>query len=159
SRGWGAAVDYPNDLWDIAASVKEFGDALNPALGFLPRPGTRQYSFSSAYQPRPKSGWIQQYFFEFRPRLVTALDGTPLTWRVFTAPFNVESGNGAHLEANYAPEFERLVEPFEIADNVTIPTGAYRFDRFRVEGQSSPAHTARVGARVWFGTFFDGRLT
>ncbi len=159
SNGWGAAIDYPNDLWDINASVKTFGDALDPALGFLPRPGTRQYNFSSAYQPRLQHSWIQQFFFEFRPRTVKDPDGRTLTWRVFMAPFNVESNSGVHLEANYAPEFERLTEPFAITDRVTIPPGAYRFDRFRVEGQSSPARPLRAGTTVWLGTFFDGRLT
>jgi len=159
ANGWGAAVDYPNDLWDINASAKVFGDALDPALGFLPRPGTRQYNFGAAYQPRPKDSWIQQFFFEFEPRMVKDLDGRILTWRVFTAPFNVESTSGVHLEANYAPEFERLVEPFAITDRVTIPVGAYRFDRFRVEGQSSPARPVRVGTTVWFGEFFAGHLT
>ena len=159
SSGWGAAIDYPNDLWDITASIKTFGDALDPALGFLPRPGTRQYNFYSAYQPRLQHSWIQQFFFEFQPRMVKDLDGRTLTWRVFTAPFNVESNSGVHLEANYAPELERLTEPFAITDRVAIPAGAYRFDRFRIEGQSSPARPLRAGTTVWFGTFFDGRLT
>ena len=51
--GWGGKVDYPNDLWDCAASVNQFGSALRPALGFLPRPGTRQSDFYCAFQPRP----------------------------------------------------------------------------------------------------------
>ena len=39
-EGWGVKAQYPNDLWDIQASFNEFGDSLDPALGFLPRPGT-----------------------------------------------------------------------------------------------------------------------
>jgi hypothetical protein len=159
SNGWGAAIDYPNDLWDINASIKVLGDALDPALGFLPRPGTRQFNSYAAYQPRLKNSWIQQWFFEFQPRVVQDRNGHTLTWRLFMAPFNVESHGGVHLEANYAPEFERLTQPFAITERVTIPVGDYRFDRFRVEGQSSPARPMRVGTTVWFGEFFGGRLT
>ena len=159
SNGWGAAIDYPNDLWDINASVKTVGDALDPALGFLPRPGTRQYHAYSAYQPRPKHSWIQQFFFEVEPQIVKDPYSRTLTWRVFTAPFNIESNSGVHLEANYAPEFERLPEPFAITDRVAIPPGSYRFNRFRVEAQSSPSRPLRVGTTAWFGGFFDGRLT
>ncbi|HEY8850314.1 MAG TPA: hypothetical protein VIO12_13525, partial [Thermoanaerobaculia bacterium] len=158
-RSKGAAIDYPNDLWDINASVKVLGDALDPSLGFLPRPGTRQFNSYTAYQPRPEHSWIQQFFFEFQPRVVKDLDGRTLTWRVFMAPFNIESHSGVHLEADYAPEFERLVEPFAITDRVTIPVGEYRFNRFRVDTQSSPARPMRVGTTVWFGEFFGGRLT
>ena len=66
--GWGLSADYPNDLLDCNASVNHFGDALEPLLGFLPRPGTRRTDAFCAYQPRPsKDGpfrWIRQEFFE-----------------------------------------------------------------------------------------------
>jgi hypothetical protein len=39
------------------------------------------------------------------------------------------------------------------------PIGAYRFNRFRIEAQSSPARPTRVRTTVWFGEFFTGRLT
>jgi hypothetical protein len=66
--GWGLSADYPNDLLDCAASVNQYGEALDPLLGFLPRPGTRRTDVFCAYQPRPsKTGpfrWIRQEFFE-----------------------------------------------------------------------------------------------
>ncbi len=161
--GWGARVDYPNDLWDVSLQFVEFGDALDPALGFLPRPGTRQLSGGLAYQPRPREDGrfsrIRQFFFELFPSRVERLDGTTESWRVFMAPFNVSTRSGEHLEANWAPQFERLDEPFEVARGVVIPAGQYRFDRFRVEGQSASSRPGQVGSTVWFGTFFGGHLT
>ncbi|MBI4914904.1 MAG: carbohydrate binding family 9 domain-containing protein [Acidobacteria bacterium] len=161
-QGWGFKLDYPNDLWDVNASVREFGDALDPALGFLPRSGVRMYSLWGAFQPRPQAGWwstwIRQFFFELEPSLVSSLDGGTESWRVFTAPFNARTHSGEHLEANWAPQFERLGEPFEIANGVVIPAGDYRFDRFRVEVQSSEHRPWRVEATVWFGTFYTGTL-
>jgi hypothetical protein len=66
--GWGFKIDYPNDLWDCATSVNQYGDALDPLLGFLPRPGVRRTAVGCNYQPRPsKDGpfhWIRQEFFE-----------------------------------------------------------------------------------------------
>lgn len=161
--GWGARVAYPNDLWDLSFQVDEFGPALDPALGFLPRPGTRQYNAGVAYQPRPRGdgpfSWVRQLFFECFPSRVDRLDGTTESWRVFLAPFNVSTRSGEHLEANWAPEFERLDEPFEIARGVVIPPGQYRFNRFRVESQSSSFRPWRAGSTVWLGTFFGGHLT
>lgn len=160
--GWGFKVDYPNDLWDLSARFNEFGDALDPALGFVPRPGTRFYRLAGAYQPRPKGGflsWVRQFFFELRGELHTDLKGRTQDWRVFTAPFNARTESGEHLEANWAPEFQRLDAPFEIAPGVVIPPSDYRFDRFRVEAQSSEHRPWRIGTTVWFGDFYDGRLT
>jgi hypothetical protein len=160
--GWGAKLQYPNDLWNLQASFKEFGDALEPALGFLPRPGTRQYSSYAAYQPRPSGGLfsgVRQFFFEVNPLVVTDLSGQAQTWRVFTAPINFSTQAGDHYEANYAPEFERLTEPFEVAPRVVIPRGTYQFNRFRVQIESSDTRPLSAGGTVWFGGFYDGHLT
>ncbi len=160
--GWGVKVDYPNDLWDAFLIYREFGDGLDPALGFLPRPGTRWLMAGAAYQPRPDGGmfdWVRQFYFEFYPRIVWDLDGGTQSWRIFTAPFNAQTESGEHLEANYVPQYERLDEPFEVADGVVIPAGGYRFTRFRVEAQTSRHRPVRVGSTVWFGDFYTGTLT
>ncbi len=160
--GWGLKLDYPNDLWDLFFVYKEFGDGLDPALGFLPRPGTRWYQGGGAYQPRPDGGLfdgVRQFYFELYASYVEDLDGHAESWRVFTAPFNAETESGEHLEANVAPQFERLDAPFEVAPGVVIPPGAYHFTRYRVEAQSSRHRPWRVGGRVWFGDFYTGSLT
>jgi len=159
--GWGVSLDYPNDLWDISANIDRFGEALNPALGFLPRPGTIQYRVGMAYKPRPSGGvfsWVRQFFFEAFYDRVDQLDGPTQSWRLFTAPINIQTDSGEHFEMNWAPQFERLDEPFEISRGVIIPTGSYRFTRFRGEFQTARTRSWRLGARVWFGTFYTGHL-
>jgi Domain of unknown function (DUF5916) len=160
--GWGLRGEYPNDLWYLSLAVNQFDDALEPGLGFLPRPGTRVYRAGAAYQPRPQGGpfgWVRQFFFEIFPTRVDDLNGDPESWRVFLAPLNVETRSGEHLEANWAPQFERLDVPFEVAPGVVIPPGRYHFARYRGEAQTSPSRSWRVGSTVWFGDFFSGRLT
>ncbi len=160
--GWGLQVDYPNDLLDVFLIVKEFGDALDPALGFLPRPGTRWYQGGGAFQPRPSKdgafGWARQFYFELFSSYVTDLDGNVESWKVFTAPLNVQLESGEHIEANVVPRFEYLAEPFEVAEGVIIPEGEYHFTRYRVEAQTSRHRPWRVGAEYWFGEFFTGDL-
>src|SRR5262245_8359705 len=160
--GYGIKIDYPNDLWDVNFRFDEFGDALEPALGFLPRFGIRRYSLGLAYQPTPEAGplvWVQQFFFEAHPILIEDLSGRTESWSVFLAPFNVRTRSGWHLEANWMPQFERLSEPFEVSPGVVIPSGSYPFSRFRVEVNSPDALPLRVSAHVWWGDFFSGRLT
>jgi len=160
--GWGFKVGYPNDRWDLFVQVNQFDGALDPALGFLPRPGTRFYLGGMAFQPRPQGGpfrWARQFFFELFPTRVDDLRGNPESWRIFMAPFNVETQSGEHLEANYAPQFERLEVPFQVAPAVIIPAGEYRFDRYRLEVESAGHRRWSAGNTVWFGGFFDGRLS
>ncbi len=160
--GWGFKVDYPNDLWDMYAAIKEFGSGLDPALGFLPRPGTRWYQAGISYRPRPqaeKLGWVRQFFFEFYPRYIEDADGRAESWRVFTAPLNIQTQSGARIEANIMPSFERLDEGFEISKGVIIPAGDYSYTRFRVEGKTANYRAWRLGVSVWFGNFYSGTMT
>ncbi|HEY0782048.1 MAG TPA: DUF5916 domain-containing protein, partial [Thermoanaerobaculia bacterium] len=161
-NGWGLRAECPNDLLSSYLQVNEYGGALVPALGFLPRPGTRQYAAGNAFQPRPAEqgpfGWARQFFFETYFTRVDDLAGGPQSWRLFTAPFNVSTRSGEHFEIDWAPQFERLDQPFEVAPGVFIAPGRYRFDRYEAEAQSSPSRPWRVGGKVWFGAFFSGRL-
>ena len=160
--GWGVKVQYPNDLWNLQGSFKEFGDALDPALGFLLRPGTRQYTSYLAYQPRPSGGifaGVRQFFFEVEPVVITDLAGETETWRVFMAPVNFRSQAGDHYEANFAPEFERLSQPFEVAPGVIVPAGSYRFNRFRVNIESSDSRPLSVGETVCLKGFMTDNST
>jgi len=161
--GWGFLASYPNDLWDLSLGFDLLGGSLDPALGFVDRPGTKTYHAAVAYQPRPSGddsfSQIRQAYFECDARRVDDLAGNTQTWRVFFAPFNVSTVNGDHFEVNAAPEFERLMVPFEISPGVVIPVGSYNFTRYRIQIESSRHRQWNGGLTVWFGDFFGGRLT
>ncbi len=161
--GWGVRADYPNDLLDCNASVNQYGDALDPLLGFLPRPGTRQTNVGCAFQPRPsKRGpfrWIRQEFFENEYSRVTDSRGILESWEYFMAPINVRMESGDRFEFNWDPHGETLLAPFEISPGVAIPPGSYEFTRWRVEAQTSGHRALSFGTTTWFGQFYNGHLT
>ncbi|MBS0192853.1 MAG: carbohydrate binding family 9 domain-containing protein [Proteobacteria bacterium] len=158
---WGLFAQYPNDLWNAIASINQFGDAFDPALGFLPRPGTRQYDVYLDYRPRPTHPalhWAHQFFYQLDVQQFEDLHGNLQTRRIFTAPFNVDTDAGEHFEFDWIPETEVLSAPFEISPGVVLPVGSYRFDRYRFETQSSNARPWQIGNVAEIGTFYDGRL-
>lgn len=159
---WGFKIDYPNDLWNCSLSLNQFGESFQAPLGFLPRPGTRRFDASCDYNPRPsKDGplrWIRQEFMEHSYYRVTNSQGITESWRFFWAPVNIRLESGDRFEFNWVPEYEYLPDPFEISSGVTLPVGPYRFNRYRVEFQTSNHRWWEFGTTTWFGTFYNGHL-
>lgn len=162
-HAFGGKIDYPNDLWDLAFTYRRVGESFDPSLGFVPRPGVQSFNFNVVFQPRPKSRIfglkVRQMFNEFFNTLVTDLNGRWESYRVFMAPINWRLESGDRIEFNFVPTGERLSEPFEIADTVTIPAGPYHWSRWRLEAQFASKRKASGQLTWWFGGFYGGRLS
>ena len=161
-RAWGAKIDYPNDLLDIALTYKWIGDGFQPSLGFVPRPGVQILYFNVVHQPRPKRPIlglrVRQMLNESLNTLVTDLSGKWESYRLFFAPINWRLESGDRFEINANPTGERLTAPFEIADGVVIPAGSYHWYRYRLEAGFAPKRTLSGQATWWFGRFYTGNL-
>jgi hypothetical protein len=155
---FGIGVSYPNDLWDIRIDWGQTGQNFKPALGFVSRPNVRRLSVSAEFDPRPKNFLnVRQMFHEFRFSRYTRLDlGRLESWRVFTAPVNYQLNSGDRYEFNWVPTFERLFEPFEIADGVVLAPGDYKFTRWRLEFESASKRPWEFEATWWFGSYWSG---
>ncbi|HEY8166852.1 MAG TPA: DUF5916 domain-containing protein [Gemmatimonadaceae bacterium] len=158
----GIKVDYPNDLWNISLKYNRIGDAFDPSLGFVPRPGVHIANVGVDWQPRPTQPigrlHIRQCFWENQLRYVAGLSGGWQSYRYFMAPVNCRLESGDRFEFNFVPTGERLLTPFELTDKITIPVGAYEFIRFRLEGGLAAKRRFSAQATWWFGQFYDGRL-
>ena len=162
-HGWGFKVDYPNDLWDCASTYNEFGDAMAPKLGFLPRPGVRRYTGKCDYMPRPsrdgRLAWSRQWFFEGSYSRVDNLSGVNESWQYQVKPVGVEFASGEALEIEWLPQYEFLPAPFEITEGVRIRPGSYRFNRVMIAGTTSRHRSWQAGSSTTFGSFYSGHLT
>jgi hypothetical protein len=160
-QGFGFKLDYPNDLWDLAATYAYYGDALDPGLGFLSRNAVQNLNLGINYQPRPEKGLVgrlvRQWFFEFRPTFYWDLGGRLETRRLFFAPVNLRTEGGERFEFNVIPNRDVLPVPFEVSEGVILPAGSYDFTSYRVE-LGSASHRPWVVNGSWrFGGFYTGR--
>jgi len=162
-QGFGFKLDYPNDLWDIVTSYGYYGDALDPGLGFLPRPGVQNYNLGINFTPRPEGGFVgklvRQFFFELRFSFYWDLQGRLETRRIFTAPLNIQTESGEHIEFNVIPNRDILPYDFEISDGIVLPRGPYDFTNYAVQFDTAGYRPWGVHAEVKFGPFYSGRYT
>jgi hypothetical protein len=162
-HAFGAKIDYPNDLWDLAFVYRQVGESFDPSLGFVPRPGVQSFNLNVVFQPRPKNRImglrVRQMFNELFTTLVTNLDGRWESYRVFTAPVNWRLESGDRFEFNYAPAGERLDLPFRISDTVEIPAGSYHWTRWRLEAGLASKRKVSGQLTWWFGGFYGGSLS
>jgi hypothetical protein len=158
ASSYGFKVDYPNNLWDIQLTAKRIGRDFDPSIGFVPRRGVYLYNGQANNRTRLSRGPIQELLHEFQPSLVTDLAGRWESYRVFMAPVNWRFRTGDRFELNANPTGERLVEPFEIADGVSIPPGAYHWMRYRVEVATAQKRRLYSQVTWWFGGFYNGSL-
>jgi hypothetical protein len=161
-HAFGGKIDYPNDLWDIAATYRWVGDGFDPSLGFVPRPAVQAMALNINFQPRPRRPIlgvrVRTMLHELQTSLVSDLDNRWESYRVFMAPINWRLESGDRIELNVVPVGERLTQPFEIANEVEIPSGSYHWIRYRAEAALAAKRTFSGQITWWFGEFYTGRL-
>ena len=156
---WGLKIDYPNDLLDMAIVYNFYGDSLDPGLGFLPRRSYHYLYSGFEYMPRPEKGWVglvRQWYFELRITNYWNLSGQLESRNIFTAPINLRTESGEHIEFNVIPNREVLPESFEVSEGVVIPSGDYRFVNYRAEFNSAGYRRVQLDLNYRFGQFYGG---
>ena len=106
---------------------------LTHRSALFPRKGINSLRGGVTFAPRPEWAWLRQMRNQLFFSYITDLSGTWESYRLFTAPINWRLESGDRVEANWMPQGERLVEPFEIASDIFIPEDTYHFTRYRLE--------------------------
>jgi hypothetical protein len=152
---YGASLEGPNDLWRWRAAAREVQENFDPALGFAPRVGVRNYLARAAYQPRPGNA-VRQYEFSAEGELYTDLDGELETARVELQPFGAEFETEDALRLELEGIRDVLTEDFEINDGIVIPAESYDYGRVRLEFNSSLRRAVSAELTFETGSFYDG---
>lgn len=154
---YGGKIAYPNDLFDVAATYIRLGDGFQPSLGFVPRTG-RVLDIGGEFRPRPRWSFLRQMIHELSYFAVIGKDNAVESHRVTIKPFDWLLESGDRFEFLVEPEGERLVQPFDIRDDVLVPPGSYRWTRYSVGATLAEKRHISGGATYSFGEFFTGNL-
>ena len=155
-----AAAVHANWVTDVASiygDFADFGEDFNSEMGFVPRTGIRKYRLNGYWSPRPHALGMRQIYFGNDHTYIEDDEGDLETQTNTLGPYIVFD-NGSILFGEWVYEAEGLKEPFEIRDEVEIPIGDYRFQRYNVGYMGDQSR--RIATNVTFsgGGFYGGTL-
>ncbi len=151
----GGSLRYPNEPLAAEVFASQIDADFNPALGFAPRRGIRQYGGKLGYRWRP-GGYIRSVGVQVQPFYVTNLDGVIETEAVTLPAVNFLNEAGDSLNLGYTINRENFREGFEITPGVFVPGGDYRFNRAFALLSSTSARPLSAFASLDIGDFYDG---
>ena len=157
---YNAEIQYPNDIIDAQLQFREVGEDYRPDLGFVRRRGTRFLGGRWRYRPRIPGDDIRRFIFGVEPRFWFRIDDGELeSGAVDITPISIEFETGDEVGIELSPRYERLVDSFEIFDDVTIPVGDYEFTRFSVYAEFADRRKLSGRISVEGGSFYHGSRT
>jgi len=150
---------WDDDYWYTQGLFADIGTNFNPEVGFVPRRGIRNYQYNLGLKPRTEG---DQYIREFHPnfniKYFTDRQNRTLTKSGHYA-FEVFFRDGGKFGLNYNTNFERLLLPFRIHPNVTIPPGDFFFNDWGLAYASDGSKLFYGSLQLFRGDFYDGKKT
>ena len=153
------SVENRGDRYGFEYEHLLVGDNFNPEIGFVRRRDFRLNRGQLRFSPRPGfTNVVRKFSYSAGINHFTNGAGA-LETREVDGRFEMELQNGDNWSLDYTNSYEFLDEPFWIADDVTIPIGAYDFQDLRTSYQFGPQRKISGWASVGHGSFFDGTRT
>jgi hypothetical protein len=151
-------VDYNADRYGLQLERLALGSEFRPDSGFLRRAAFVRNTAYGRFSPRPASRAVRKLTSDGQIDYITSPNGQ-LESRLVQAGFRVEFQNGDSAAIEAAHSFERLDEPFDIATDVTIPVGEYRFPEAHANYFFGPQRKITGNVMFEHGAFYGGTRT
>ena len=156
----GLRLNFPNDIWRVHVSFREFGKEYDPAVGFVPRNGFRRVQPTIVYAPRPQSiASIRQFEFELMHTRLMSLSNTLLTRQTKFKLLGIRFESQDNLNIEVEETFELLDGEFTISDGITIPVGEYSNVEWSLSGRMAGKRKVSGNFGLSRGGFWSGDRT
>ena len=147
---------YDTDLIDVEVQRLYLGGDFNPGMGFIRRRDFTKNGGSFLFAPRPRSiEAVRQFEFEVEANNYERPDGEMET-REYTFDARAVFESSDRLMFDHTVTEERLLEGFDLSDEVAVPAGNYRFARTGVRVRMGSHRKVSGMFRYEFGDFFGG---
>ena len=154
---WGVNLDFPNDRWNARLGYHELQENFNPALGFVNRPGIRNYTGALRFRTRFNEHPLVRFLdWGADWNVVTDRDNHVETAFATARLFTGETQPGDKFEVWLDHNYESLAEPFEIHPGVQIRATDYRWYALFGKLETSDSRPVFLRSEWLVGDFYDG---
>ncbi len=152
-----ASAEWEDGFLNVMFLAATIGERFDPQVGFVPRPGVRNYQLTFGLHPRPK-GW--PLIREIHPHTNIKLyddweTGTPESKDQHYG-LELAFHDGGRIEVSVNPQFERLTSPFRLPNGVSVAPGDYRFHEYRLAYSTDKSRLLYGSLNVEDGGYYDG---
>jgi Carbohydrate family 9 binding domain-like len=126
---FGTYLNYPNEPWGGYASFKQVGRNFDPALGFINRPGIRDYELEISERNRYRDQYLRSLQFRLDNFLVTDLHNH-LQSRQTHFWITVQNRFVDVIEMHFYNYFENVPATFLLPGSIPVPPGQYEWTNF-----------------------------
>ena len=148
--------NWLTDLYEVFVEHLYIGEDFQHDVGFVRRTGIQRTDMTGVWEPRPDRFNIRNFVFRGQVIYLTDTHRTPLTReRIFATTTRFQ--NDDVVRTSVTDTFDRVQAPFELARDVVVPAGDYRFVDTWVEGEGGGRRALLGKIRVGGGDFYGGQ--
>lgn len=154
----GGIIHYRSNWLELIGDHRKIGPHFNPEVGFLERQDCICDYLDATFKVRPTVESVRELQFE------GFIFHAPDTHHVLQTQewqntFRVEFNNGSYSDDDIVDVFtQRLLTPFNIYKNVSIPVGEYHWTRHQLTYGSSQDRRLTLNFFERFGSYYNGSL-
>jgi hypothetical protein len=155
---FGGSFHYQSNWLDLIGDHRKIGPHFNPEVGFLERQDCICDYLDANFKARPSVESVRELNFE------GFIFHAPDTHHVLQTQewqntFRIEFHNGSYSDDDIVDVFtQRLLTPFNIYKNVSIPAGEYHWTRHQLTYGSPQDRRLTLNFFERFGTYYNGHL-
>ncbi len=153
----GIGFNYEARGFEASFDATQVSGGFEPGIGFLLRRDVRRYKPNVEWDPLINKGFIRTLRFGVESEYVSNTSGLMESREHEVDFFGFRTQRGDSFSLSVADQTERLVEDFQITDEVTIPAGRYDFDeRWSARTFTSSSRPVSFFGSVSSGGFYNG---
>jgi hypothetical protein len=154
---FGMQLDFPNEPFKSSFRFKQVGENFDPALGFVSRPGIRDYQGSLAWRERLSDSTVRWWEAGLWWDATTDLDGKLQSLYHFDPWLGVFTQDGDYFFLEVWEDSE-TVPRFSLPHAIAVPAGTYTFDEVHFRTETAPSRLVSANFDLQYGGYYGGTL-